>query len=365
MLSFHVGQKVGLAPCHSDGECEAAWVVNVSARSLRVRFGKDAGNEEAVALNEATPWGRRFPTVVPGVPAALLFMHVEKTGGTAVRHWLQHNDDGHAEPARLQLVSPSCFHAIMRTPSRVDGVCSSLEPAPWNRSVTAVEYHSGAAKGQFWAALPAARDIYSGAAGGRLVAATLVQASSAHLLSTYRMWPPRDTGSGALVPFARWLPSAAGTQARYLAADGPRGGGSNCSAVADAAVARLATLDVIGLTGCLATFLAELELSLGLEHDAYRAAAVLRHHVPPSVVGPPGAGASELERAVWSETDPATRDGRLQEHLDAAAECDQPLFAVAKARVCSGVHRLPKWAACAACHDTPHAAGRTRLRSRR
>tara|TARA_B110001452_G_scaffold257125_1_gene251038 strand:- start:135 stop:1217 length:1083 start_codon:yes stop_codon:yes gene_type:complete len=359
-MSFHVGQKVGLAPCHSTGGCEAAWVVSITAKTLLVRFDEDEeeGDVEAVALDEATPWGTRFPMLEPRAPAALLFLHIEKTGGTAIRNWLHHNDDGHAEAARLQLLSPGCFQATMRASSLVGVMCSSPAPAPWNRSVTAVEYHSGSAKQAFWTAAPYARAVYVGAAGGRLVAATLVQKPSPHLLSTYRMWPP--ISSGALVPLARWLPDAAGIQARYVVANAPRAGGSNCSAVADAAVARLATLDIVGLTGCLASFVAELELHLGLEHAPHRTATVLRHHVPPTVAGPPGAKATELERAVWRETDPAWRDDRL---LQEAAECDQPLYAAAKARFCSRAHLWPKWALCEECNDVQHAA-RSRRRSR-
>ena len=62
--------------------------------------------------------------------------------------------------------------------------------------------------------LPQLRALYR-ERNGSLVTFTLIRDPAAHILSTYRMWPPhlRVDGSKHVRPFQDWLPVASGLQA--------------------------------------------------------------------------------------------------------------------------------------------------------
>jgi hypothetical protein len=127
--------------------------------------------------------------------------------------------------------------------------------------------------------LPELRRRYA-AAGGTLLVTTMVRSAEAHLRSYYRMWPPvmrNATREGRtdsrLMPLVQWIGSgaAAGLQVRSLL-----GGRSYSSSRMDpqsaflftspnlqAAEARLAVFDLVGVTECLPDFLSTIRDRIG------------------------------------------------------------------------------------------------------
>eukprot|EP00966_Prymnesium_polylepis_P056858 1316010-Prymnesium_polylepis.1 len=200
-MAFRVGDKVAMAPCPP--VCEAAWVLNSSAAHTLTVTNEEGSADEPkdIERRNVVAWGGRFSMAVPQVPAGLLFLHLEKTGGTSVRTWLKVNEDTSLfhEPARLQLVSSDCFEAMTpswkpdhrgredgeeddhgereetREAKHVQNACPGpVQPVAWDRSITAVEYHIGAAKQQFWRHVRHARELYA-KAGGQFLTAVLLQ----------------------------------------------------------------------------------------------------------------------------------------------------------------------------------------------
>lgn len=149
--------------------------------------------------------------------------------------------------------------------------------------------------------------------------------------------PPLNR-SGALEPLEAWLPRHTGLQAHYLVGvptDRPFAAPQSCGAVAVAAQARLARVELVGVTSCLADFLSEIESRLGLPTDAALLDRALRRRVPePTPTNP------EVAAAVRNMTRAARREPRLRSIAEAAAACDAPIFARGAARFCSGLgHR--------------------------
>ena len=171
------------------------------------------------------------PPAQPG-PSVVLLYHIEKTGGSAVMKWLKRQT--HA-PSRLAAVysysQTSCFFALHADlfpgmePRWRDKLCGGAAPLDWRSSKVAVEFHSYS-KGFFLRsvlpALGALRRRYA-EANGTVVAVTSIREPASHLLSKYRMWPPRTADRTHAVPLPAWLASgeAHSLQSRALLSERP------------------------------------------------------------------------------------------------------------------------------------------------
>ena len=171
------------------------------------------------------------PPAQPG-PSVVLLYHIEKTGGSAVMKWLKRQT--HA-PSRLAAVysysQTSCFFALHADlfpgmePRWRDKLCGGAAPLDWRSSKVAVEFHSYS-KGFFLRsvlpALGALKRRYA-EANGTVVAVTSIREPASHLLSKYRMWPPRTADRTHAVPLPAWLASgeAHSLQSRALLSERP------------------------------------------------------------------------------------------------------------------------------------------------
>ena len=121
--------------------------------------------------------------------------------------------------------------------------------------------------------LPQLRALYS-ERNGSLVTFTLIRDPAAHILSTYRMWPPqvRVDGSKHVRPLQQWLGVASGLQAAVLCVrirNQKRDGFHNpdgCGLLNESR-RRLETFDVVGPMACMGSILRILSRLLGWAHD--------------------------------------------------------------------------------------------------
>ena len=332
---YSVGLRVWIEPCPPCSE--EAWITEAPHRGrVGITFTPGSNStEEFVQEREVTPWSSTYPTIRSTTrPAALLFLHVEKTGGTAVRNWLERQSKG--RQGRLQLVGPECFASLLHGGRGAS--CDLPPPLPLNSSVTAVEYHGQ--KRDFWTHMHASREHYRDTWGGRLLSATLVRDPLSHLLSVYRYWPPPARGGGT-EPLHSWLGGATSFQtlaiARGISADRAHGRDGVCSRLTQEAAERLSEVDVAAPMECLAAFLALVEEGLGLAHQP----AVQPAHAQ-------AAAARARDRGSWNET--LLRVPSVRAAAEAAAACDRSLYESAVATFCARHHgRVPTWARCELC----------------
>ena len=91
-------------------------------------------------------------------------------------------------------------------------------PGSWRQSRYAVEWHGGAAAAFFeehvFGQADALQRLYA-AHNGTAASLVVLREPRAHLLSAYKMWPPRGSGAERIT-FADWLASAGGAQTGML-----------------------------------------------------------------------------------------------------------------------------------------------------
>ena len=222
----------------------------------------------------------RHSHLVVSTPSLLIGYHIEKTAGSALMKWLHKQVN---EPARLtclfDYMCTNCFFALHPDlfPAWADAWtferCGTDIAPNWTRAALALEFH-GYSKYRYWSILgkqlPALRRKYA-SLGGPLITTTTIREPSAHIQSSYFMWPPyigpkvtakscRDTrrprppgiACPVAVPLPSWLPFAAGLQVGSLTLSSshtPKARGWHnplgCSKLA-LARERLASFDVVG-----------------------------------------------------------------------------------------------------------------------
>ena len=232
-------------------------------------------------------------------PRLLLFQHVEKTGGTSLREWLKTRARDTARFGVVPYTSAACFlcrHrelALCPVPCHKDGPLlrsSIFASCSLMKSSVAVEFHASIGHALFQklrSHLPELRRKYA-AHNGTLRTLTILREPVAHMLSVFRMWPPRIRGASGgrrgihrashrlraapLVPFDAWLPLASGLQCCALTAPfvarmpygwtpSPPAEERGCS---PACHQRLAEFDLVGLTSCMPSVYRAVEAALAL-----------------------------------------------------------------------------------------------------
>jgi hypothetical protein len=281
-------------------------------------------------------------------PVALIAYHMEKTGGSALMKWLHK----HVRPEQPRLTSlfdyahTFCFFGlypdIFPTWSKHwEERCAPGAPAlvPWQTSAVAVEFHAYN-KRRFWESLepmlPQLRQKYR-ERNGSLVTFTLIRDPAAHILSTYRMWPPQ-LGSGAdkhAKPLVQWLRVASGLQVatlcirvrnrRTLGYHNPEG----CSSMLNESRRRLTIFDVAGPMACMRSVFRGLSHLMGWDtHDAL-AEERMDHALHQSLTAtrPSGArvgGVLWHEARAFSAVDSMNQS--VRDALREAARCDMHLY---------------------------------------
>ena len=294
-------------------------------------------------------------------PVALIAYHMEKTGGSALMKWLHK----YVKPEEPRLTSlwdyahTFCFFGlypkIFPTWSRHwEDRCAPGSPAPlaWETSAVAVEFHAYTMK-RFWDTLvprlPQLRALYR-ERNGSLVTFTLIRDPAAHILSTYRMWPPhvRIDGSKHVRPFQDWLRVASGLQAAVLCVrirNRPRNGFHNpdgCSLLNESR-RRLETFDVAGPMACMHSVLRGLIRLLGWtphgKLDRKRLNAALSESL--SKARPSGVSVGGV---LWREAQAYSALDKLnasvRSALKATADCDMHLYLDALRRTAPLVERF-------------------------
>lgn len=283
-------------------------------------------------------------------PLALVFYHVEKTGGSAVMKWL-HKMANRPEPRLTSLfdfTQTSCFFALHGAdyPGYRDAWderrCSAPTAPDWRRAAVAVEFHAYSRR-RYWnevvSQLPVLRQRYA-AANGTLLTVAMFREPTSHLLSVYRMWPPsRRTAAGKhAVPMDEWLPRAVGLQAGSLTLDTwphVRKGFHNlrgCKSLPQGRE-RLASFDFVGVMDCMAGFLGSLCAAAGwpCEADRERMQLALRQALrfKPHGVSSGGVMMREARRYAAEGTANAT----VRAAIAIAARCDRAMYDDALVRI--------------------------------
>ena len=294
-------------------------------------------------------------------PVALIAYHMEKTGGSALMKWLHK----YVKPEEPRLTSlwdyahTFCFFGlypdIFPTWSRHwEDRCAPGSPGrlAWETSAVAVEFHAYTMK-RFWDTLvprlPQLRALYR-ERNGSVVTFTLIRDPAAHILSTYRMWPPhlRVDGSKHVRPLQDWLRVASGLQAAVLCVrirNRPRNGFHNpdgCSLLNESR-RRLETFDVAGPMACMNSVLRGLSRLLGWtpygKLDRKRLHVALSESL--SKARPSGVSVGGV---LWREAQAYSALDKLNASvrgaLKATADCDMHLYVDALRRTAPLVERL-------------------------
>ena len=317
-------------------------------------------------------------------PLLLNFRHLEKTGGTTIREWLLRNAGKRPNVPRreqrplsqrldgfVRYYEARCFWCVQFPELHTDAAkraCADLQAdcagrkkrvyghewrvaGSWRRSRYAVEWHGGAAAAFFeehvFGQADALQRLYA-AHNGTAASLVVLREPRAHLLSAYKMWPPRGSGAERIT-FADWLASAGGAQTGMLGSRACVGvtrergmrNACGCGAAQQAeAETRLARYDIVGVTRCLAPdLLRELEVRLRWAPDTPADARV-------RAMGPDGRPLhmklEKLYEAAWSERKTvaaqqqpagwAALNSSDQARVAAAAACDEPLYRAALRR---------------------------------
>lgn len=299
-------------------------------------------------------------------PVALLYLHLQKTGGTSVGEWLARQ--AHATPLGLQprlslfwsSINAGCFLSLHRDLLRLPrSLTSEMNAASlaalrvrWQTTRVAVEFHAASSDGfllHVLPALPALAARYA-ALDGALLVATTVREPLSHIFSAFNFKGPwRPDAPDPSSPFVEWAlhgGGASGLQVGgFVTAVNERGvrrqalqwrgwnesywNAAGCStATLAAARAVLARFDFASPTQCLPQLFAAIEQRLLLPpeqpHERALRGASASLHPPeehPSGTGP-RPSAQRAER-VWPALDAVVREQLLRE----LRACDGVLWA--------------------------------------
>lgn len=296
-------------------------------------------------------------------PSLLIGYHIEKTAGSALMKWLHKQVNA---PARLtslfDYMCTNCFFALHPDlfPAWADAWtferCGTNVAPNWTSAALGLEFH-GYSKYRYWSILgkqlPALRRKYSDL-GGRVVTTTTIREPSAHILSSYLMWPPytgpksaprscRDprragkaTGCPAAVPLPHWLRSAAGLQVGSLTLSSshtPKSRGWHnplgCAKVNEAR-RRLSSFDVVGVLECTTVTLLLLGSRMGWAVDESRLQLAVAQALRRRPHGITQGGALWRSAQMWRA---AALNASTREALRAAAACDDLLYSDGLARM--------------------------------
>ena len=306
-------------------------------------------------------------------PWLLLFVHIERTGGTSLQTWLQQRAstgdlDLYVPPrvAECFLVErfPAAFNATQGTTcgthsEGLDRACISrgrnASTVDWRKSRIAVALGIHADASFLRRVLPSLGQLRERYAErhGTVLTLTLVREPLAFMASAIRTRAPCHEADPArlracIAALADTAAGVAGAQSRRLALLQPRSAWSatapprpwpwhdtgahrdGCSETASAGQAALAALDLAAPTGCLLPLLRTVASQLGLRvprRVPHKAAPSQRHQAASSSTAAPA-----LERSL-ARARPSAESAAAPAH--AAAECDRPLYdeAIRRARV--------------------------------
>ena len=306
----------------------------------------------------------RHSHLVVSTPSLLIGYHIEKTAGSALMKWLHKQVN---EPARLtclfDYMTTNCFFALHSDlfPAWADAWtferCGTDVAPNWTRSALALEFH-GYSKYRFWSILgkqlPALRKKYA-SLGGPLITTTTIREPTAHIQSSYFMWPPyigpkvasrscRDTrrprpagiSCPVAVPLPSWLPFAVGLQVGSLTLSSshtPKARGWHnplgCSKL-ESARERLASFDVVGVLECTSALLLVLSFRMGWTIDEPKLGLAIAQALRRRPHGITQGGALWRSLQAWQ---PSQLNATTQSALRRAAACDGHLYNDALARM--------------------------------
>ena len=240
----------------------------------------------------------RVPPLNATPPTVLLFVHLQKTGGTSVMAWLGRNGLGTPRGLRRRLTAVykyghyRCFTQLFfdlfhyRCIHTRNNECDTFMPQwmpeydPWSSRV-AVELHFDSVTEFYSMMVPRLGELRRryAALGGRVVTAVVLRDPLEHAFSAYSFKGRRAS------TFSAWVLQNPGIQTGFLAytnesADGvvlrtatfPRGKAGfadriGCRVLHEAKARLASAFDIVGVTACLPAFYLALEDALLLPKD--------------------------------------------------------------------------------------------------